>query len=325
MKSLVRSLLRSWARIGKAPGLYCQMFEKLGPALANGRVETRLPNGCVMQCDLTDEVQRFIYFVGTYEPVEAQVFCRLLRPGATVIDAGANVGQYTLLAATRVGPEGQVHSFEPMPQNFSTLSRNVQINGLTNVRLNQVALWHEPAELVFSRPRVHHHNNGAFAAINPGGSPDDIDSQATISVPAMPLDQYVEENHLTSVDLIKMDIEGAEPFLLQGGRRTLERFGPPILSEVRPEILARLGTTIEQFETLLTDLGYRAWLISGENNRPIEHLTDVPDPNVLFYRSPLPPEALTDVPLKSALRWARSGWDRRGLESARSSTTPAPV
>lgn len=323
MKSLARSLLRAWARVGKAPGLYCQAFEKFGPALSDGLLETRLPNGCVMQCDLTDEVQRFIYFVGTYEPVESRVFCRLLRPGATVIDAGANVGQYTLLAATRVGPEGQVHSFEPMPQNFSALTRNVQINGLTNVRLNQAALWHEPAELVFSRPRIHHHNNGAFAALDPDANSEDLDSQAAVTVTALTLDQYVEENHLDSIDLVKMDIEGAEPFLLRGARRTLERFGPPILSEVRPEILARLGTTIEELEALLTELGYHAWLISGENNGPIAHLADAADPNIVFYRSPLPAEAVTGAPLKSDLRWARSGWARRASNAAEPEPAPS--
>ncbi len=264
-----------------------------------------------MQCDVTDHVQRHIYFLGVYEAIEASLFCRLLKPGDTVIDAGANVGQYSLLASTQVGPSGQVHAFEPVPRNFAALSRNVQLNNLSNVRLNQIALWNEPSELVFERPEEPDSNNGSFGAINPGNAAST--NQTRVTVPAIPLDQYVEENQLASVDFIKMDIEGAEPFLLQGARRTLERFGPPILSEVRPDVLARLGSTVKDLEALLNDLGYHAWVISADSQEAgrLEHLSDLPDPNVLLYRGPEPPAGLTAAPLKTALRWARSGWSQR--------------
>ena len=207
MKALLRMALRTWARVGKSPGLYYQVVEKFGAGLASGPLKTRLPNGCVMQCDVTDHVQRHIYFLGVYEAIEASLFCRLLKPGDTVIDAGANVGQYSLLASTQVGPSGQVHAFEPVPRNFAALSRNVQLNNLSNVRLNQIALWNEPSELVFERPEEPDSNNGSFGAINPGNAAST--NQTRVTVPAIPLDQYVEENQLASVDFIKMDIEGA--------------------------------------------------------------------------------------------------------------------
>lgn len=320
MKPILRSLLRTWARVGKAPGLYCQVFQKWGPRLSSGSLETRLPNGSVMLCDLTEEVQRFLYFVGLYEPIESWFFCHLIKPGAIVIDAGANVGQYTLLASTQAGPQGQVHSFEPMPENFNTLRHHVELNHCHNVHLNQVALWSEPGEMELYRPLDGEHNNGSFVILHPDPEkrPTNIDSQSLTKVPVLTLDQYVEEHNLPSVDLIKMDIEGAEPFVLQGARRTLERFRPPILAEVRQDALAGLGTTLEEFETLLQDLQYRAFDICADRPEKghIERLAESTSPNLILHRDPLPAHISQCPPLKSILHWARSGWARHGSGAA---------
>ena len=89
---------------------------RCGPRLAETEFQRAvLPNGCSMHCDLRQHVDRHIYYLGAYEPVESYLFTRLLQPGMTVIDAGANIGQYTLLAATAVGSRGTVHCFEPVP------------------------------------------------------------------------------------------------------------------------------------------------------------------------------------------------------------------
>ena len=77
---------------------------------------------------------------GTWEPVETSLLLDNLRPGDTVIDVGANVGYYTLLAARKVGPRGKVVAFEPDPESFSFLKRNVKANGFTNVVLEQKGL-----------------------------------------------------------------------------------------------------------------------------------------------------------------------------------------
>ena len=102
--TVARHLLKAWGSSAKAPGLWYQAVERWGTRCGAGKQWLRrLPNGLVMSCDLRDHVQRQIYFQGCYEPVEAYLFCKLIKPGMTVIDAGANVGQYTLLASTSVG------------------------------------------------------------------------------------------------------------------------------------------------------------------------------------------------------------------------------
>jgi hypothetical protein len=80
--------------------------ERLAPKLARARMETRLPDGSMMRCDFSDIVQRQIYFGGLFEPIEAYLFLKMLGPGMTAFDVGANCGQYTLLAARAVGALG---------------------------------------------------------------------------------------------------------------------------------------------------------------------------------------------------------------------------
>src|SRR5438445_13396629 len=99
----IRFLLRAVSRYPKAPGYLYQIVERCGARLAVQPLECQLFNGMKMTCDLADQIQRQIYFVGAYEPIEVYLLRYLLRPGMVVIDAGANVGQHTLIAAGEVG------------------------------------------------------------------------------------------------------------------------------------------------------------------------------------------------------------------------------
>src|SRR5688572_5258274 len=144
VRGVVRSLLRVWSRFPKAPGYLYQAVERWGSRLAVRPLECRLFNGARMTCDLRDHVQRQIYFFGAYEPIETYLFRLLLRPGMVVVDVGANVGLYTLIAAGEVGVRGEVHAFEPVPETFERLVDHVMVNGVADiVRANPVGLWHK--------------------------------------------------------------------------------------------------------------------------------------------------------------------------------------
>src|SRR5262249_27923513 len=82
----------------------------------------RLPGGAAIRLDLGEHVQRYIYFFGVYEKDTVDWFRSNLRSGMVVLDIGANVGQYTLIAARDVGPNGRVHAFEPNPISYQTLT-----------------------------------------------------------------------------------------------------------------------------------------------------------------------------------------------------------
>jgi FkbM family methyltransferase len=257
-----------------------------------------------MTCDLSDYVQQQIYFLGVYEPQLSHAFVRVLRPGMVVVDAGANVGQHTLLASTAVGEGGAVHSFEPVPQIFENLSRHVAMNGLRNVHLNRIALWCEETELALGLPAGHDGNRGAYSI-----RAAERESTA-VAAPAIRLDTYIAAQKLGRVDVIKMDVEGAEPFAIRGARETLRRFSPLIFIEVYREGLTGMGSSPQALWDELASFGYRAWEIgyTPAQVRRMNSFDHITLANVLLTRGDLPAELASGWTVHSVKRWARSGW-----------------
>jgi FkbM family methyltransferase len=105
-----------------------------------GFVLSRLKNGLVMELDLSDRLQRWLYLLGEYEAATIRFIQSFLRPGDTFLDFGANVGWHTLIAARCVGPKEQVLAFEPMPPNVERIRRNLELNEPHNVLIEELAL-----------------------------------------------------------------------------------------------------------------------------------------------------------------------------------------
>jgi FkbM family methyltransferase len=145
-----------------------------------------------------------------FEPFETAVFCERVRERATVVDIGANVGYYALLASRRTGPGGVVYAFEPDPRSFTALTRNIEANDAPNVRASRLAVSDRrgPRSLHLSEVAGHTslHRWSAGAA-------------RTVRVDAVALDDL----GLRDVRVVKMDIEGEEPAALRGMRETLQR------------------------------------------------------------------------------------------------------
>jgi FkbM family methyltransferase len=282
-----------------------QLVNSYGHLLAASEdLETRLPNGCVARCDLRDHVQRNLWLAGVYEPVEAFLFTRLLRPGMIVIDGGANIGQYTLLAGTAVGREGAVHSFEPLPVNFDRLSRHVLLNGLRNVTLNRAALWRDERVLSFELPDTCSNNNGAYRARTA------VDARTEHAVQALTLDCYANKRWLRSVDVIKLDVEGSEFNALMGARHVLRDHRPYVLMEINRSALKAAGSSLEELWSIVTDLGYHAWLIgsSAADSGRLDNFTGIEQSNIILYVESLPREIRFGWTEKTCLAWARSQW-----------------
>jgi len=303
LRPIIRFLLRTWSRFPKAPGYHYQIVERWGARLAVKPLECRLFNGMKMKCDLGDHIQRQIYFSGAFEPIEAYLVRLLLRPGMIVIDAGANVGQYTMIAAVEVGGHGQVHAFEPVPKNFRRLEDHIMENGLaTTVRTNMVALWHR-AEIV----RL---NLGSDEIGNDGGYMIGIPSEAVDAVtsPSVRLDDYVADNKLNRVDFIKMDIEGAEWYALQGATTILSRWCPTMLMEINRLKCRALGYEPERISEFLRQYGYLIWVVgqSPGTCRSLSNLDGVDSANVIFHTGRLPDNVIGGWSYKSILRFHRS-------------------
>jgi FkbM family methyltransferase len=293
----------AWGRWGRAPGYRYQFLDKHGAKLAAKELlPARLPNGCQVLCDLRDHVQRQIWFNGAYEPVETYLFSQLLQPGMTVLDVGANVGQYTLIASTAVGPSGSVHSFEPVPATFARLQEHVELNQLANVTLNRAALWFEDAPLKLGLAPESADNLGSYSV----GAAEV--QETAVNALGVRLETYALMAKLTRLDLVKMDIEGAELFALQGGRPLFERFHPLILMEVNREALGKLNTDPESLWRLVEAIGYRVWRIgfSPETSGPIANFDGLDQANVLLHTDPLPQTVTGGWNYRQVMHWART-------------------
>ncbi len=297
-----RKLLRAWARTCRAPGYLYYVVDRWGARLCplppeDSLLEARLPGGLRLRCDLLEEVQRQIYFLGVYEPIPAYLLTRYLQPGMIVIDAGANAGQYTLLAAARVAPAGAVHSFEPVPALHARLVRHLELNRLDGVHAVCAALWHRHASVRLGLPQGVRGNSGAYSL----GA-----ACAAIEARALTLDEYVARQALPRVDVIKMDIEGAEPYALEGAQRTLERHHPLVLIEINRQCLRALGSEPGAIWRILRACGYRAWLpgYAAESSRELHGLEGIEQSTLFFHHGPLPAALASGWNYRRVLRWA---------------------
>lgn len=151
---------------------------------------------------------------GVYEPATTAVFRETLKPGMTVVDVGANVGYYTLLAAGLVGEKGRVYAFEPEPENYALLVKNVQANGYRNVVCLRQAVSDQSGQVPFFL---------SWGSEAHSLSADIASSRRSIQVEATSLDEFFRKEGWPPVGLIKMDIEGAESLALDGMKELIKR------------------------------------------------------------------------------------------------------
>jgi len=201
---------------------------------------------------------------GCFEPLETELVMRIVRPGDVVLDLGANIGYYTLLFARLVGESGKVIAFEPDPNNFRLLQKNIYANGYRNVILFNKAVADTQGTM---RLFLCEDNKGDHRLYDSG------DNRTVISVETTTVDAAIAP--LTDrVDLIKMDIQGSEPRALRGMRHTLTN-NPNIqlISEFWPISFDRTGYKAIEYLEELRRLGFDLWNID-EHHRAIQPTTD---------------------------------------------------
>src|SRR5262249_38568744 len=204
--------------------------------------------------DLSDHVIGLNIVRGTYEASEIEFVRSVLRPGDIAIDAGADLGFFTIHMAALVGAAGRIHAFEPLESNLALLERSVAENRYQDrVRAHHAAVGATGGTATLTFPRETLNTGGAYL-LPDGGAP--LAGNLTARVPLVALDDL---DITGPVRLIKMDVEGAEPQVLRGAMRLLARDRPIILSEVRPTQLERASRTdAAALLSLSRELGYRA-------------------------------------------------------------------
>ena len=218
--------------------------------------------GVVVAAELDDFMVRWA-FTGGFQSEPAFVVSRsLVRPGDEVVDVGANVGLWCLGAA-RVA--GRVTAFEPVASNHRRLCRNVSLNAL-ELPCEAVALGASPGDHEFFEAS-HGNSGGSGFARRPG-----VDRPTTVAVDT--LDGYLRRQGIPTLDFVKIDVEGAEPWVLEGARGVLERDDAPIvmLELNRPASLA-LGIETSPV-VMLRDLGFELFRPTAHGLEPWADASD---------------------------------------------------
>jgi FkbM family methyltransferase len=165
---------------------------------------------------------------GSFENAECRFVERVLRPGMVVLDIGAHHGYYTLLASKKVGPTGQIISFEPSPRERNFLLRHLRLNSCENVVVESAALGSNPGEAEFFVVE------GTETGCNSLRLPIVAEPVRIHRVAVQRWDQYAEQEGVDRVDFVKLDAEGSELEILRGSERMLEQTPRPvILAEVQ--------------------------------------------------------------------------------------------
>lgn len=212
-----------------------------------------------------------IYFFGDYDPRMSDVVRHVVRPGQVVWDVGGERGWFTLLCGELVGSGGRVDAFEAFPANAARLKRNVALNGYRHVHVNAVAVSERAGEMYFEPPSDAAAGGKGFLSDCSGvGYLTTKPSAAAIAVPVVSLDEHARQTGIERLDFIKMDIEGAEVAALRGARQTLARFRPVIAVEYNRGTLVRAGSSLEELDGVLEELGYERCVYNGVKFRPVD-------------------------------------------------------
>jgi FkbM family methyltransferase len=232
------------------PGWYPLVAERAHRAFHLGDgIETVDVLGSRMALDPGEYMQRRFYY-NCYEAPAVRFFKQWLGPGDVMLDVGAHVGLFTLLAAQLVGPRGEVHAFEPVPANFARLEQNVELNRFGNVQPNRTAVGDAGGEVSL----------GLRDEELVGNSTCDYTVGAAlgaVTAPVTTLDSYLTERGTPRARLVKMDVEGFEYRVLAGLERTLAEAPPDaIMLELNALLLYEHGSSPTSLIAQLQDHGY---------------------------------------------------------------------
>jgi len=220
----------------------------------------------------------FLFLRGEYVLSRVSEIRKAVKEGDVVIDIGANIGYFTVLLASLVGPRGKVYAFEPDPRNFHLLQRTIERNGWTHVTAEQKAVSNQAGELLLYQTR-----SWASNTLTPG------EHISTVKVQIVTLDDFLSDVH--HISFVKMDTDGSEPLAIQGMAQLIQRSpGLQVLTEYEPGNLKRYLSDPLDFIAIAGEHGLKLTAILDSRSgrlpnldlAPIEHLADSAYLDLLF-------------------------------------------
>ena len=250
-----------WPRLWRYVVLVRKHYARATPPL---EIDTVFEGDIKVRTLLSDHIEAQLFWQGFQEADEGvlRLIKRYLPADGVFIDIGANIGSFTLVAA-RVASRGKVHAFEPSEHHFRRLSNNVTMNHFGNVTLNKQGLNDKTGSATLFLPSLsgEMNNSGAASLYSATDTPG---LQVTEEVELIALDDYAQSNSLERIDLIKIDIEGAEFNALKGSIQTLKRFRPIVLMELDLDNMQRADCSPDEILDFWKALNYRVSKIKND-------------------------------------------------------------
>lgn len=249
-----------------------------------GIVKAKMPNGLVLKVDSAlgdDPIANQVMWLGwdASEPEAIRLFFRLAFKAQTILDIGAFVGYFSLVASL-ANPEARVYSFEPVPELQERLKCNIELNGLSNrvIRVTAAVGAANGSAKFFRGADV----MPTCSSLSQGYATANCPKVREIDVSVVRLDSWAQAEGLEKVDLIKIDVETGEPDVLAGMKSLFEKCSPDILCEV-----LHTENTASKLEEILRPQGYRFFLVTKKGPQPMPHIVAHPQwRNYLFSKRP---------------------------------------
>lgn len=261
MKRFLRILFRQIFRFYPVEyGKYTILQKYFYPyLLSNDNIHTiRIANKFKMELDVSEYIQSLLFLFNSFEPETILLFEKLITPNQYIFDVGANIGYLSLHFSNLTGPKGQVFSFEPEMKNFGKLEQNIQINQLSNIKTFKIALSN-----INSTLKLYHssdNNLGSHSLMH-----SDLLSNTFEEVPAIRFDDFVKSNDISKIDVIKIDVEGAETEVIEGMYDSIIQFKPNLIIELNDRVQRSRNSTADLLkEYICNTFGYICYKISSK-------------------------------------------------------------
>ena len=243
----------------------------LNRAAPKGLTEVEVAGGLLAGTHLILNLQsEKDYWLGTYEIDLQEAIRDLVKPGMVAYDLGSNIGYISLMTAKKVGPQGKIFAFEPLPENQERLRKNLALNPDLNIELIPMAVGESSGKKQFLT-----HSSGGMGKLS-GADGRDVQYQKSIEVECTSLDEFVFKQGNPKPELIKMDIEGGEGLALRGMSKLIPEVKPLFIIELHGkeaaelcwQILTKAGYTISKlskgFPTIssLSELDWKSYILA---------------------------------------------------------------
>jgi FkbM family methyltransferase len=207
-------------------------------------------------------LDRQIIAFGAYDYALHTLVERRVKQGMICLDIGANIGAVSLHLAGRVGPSGTVYSFEPLPHLHKRLSQNAGRHRFSSIiKLQRMAVSKSDGETTLSTRPYDNPNQGMGSIVNKDGC-----LEVQVQVPTIRLDTFAKAEALPRIDFVKIDVQGAEPLVIEGACDVLRRFKPEMLLEVSDWDLKSASSSGPKLLAQVEALGYECFTLTRNGN-----------------------------------------------------------